>query len=82
MGARRGTRIAKRTRRGIEGTLDDGLRSIDEVNADGEKFKLQSTFLKATSIGNAGDTVYRIEAIMQLQGSRPLVVYWNEKPEA
>ena len=67
---------------GIEGTLDDGLRSIDEVNADGEKFKLQSTFLKVTSIGNAGDTVYRIEAIMQLQGSRPLVVYWNEKPEA
>lgn len=66
---------------GIEGTLDDGLRSIDEVNADGEKFKLQSTFLKVTSIGNAGDTAYRIEAIMQLQGSRPLVVYWNEKPE-
>ena len=67
---------------GIEGTLDDGLRSIDEVNADGEKFKLQSTFLKVTSIGNAGDTTYRIEVIMQLQGSRPLVVYWNEKPEA
>ena len=67
---------------GIEGTLDDGLRSIDEVNADGEKFKLQSTFLKVTSIGNAGDTAYRIEVIMQLQGSRPLVVYWNEKPEA
>ncbi|MFL2860485.1 MAG: general secretion pathway protein GspK [Pontiellaceae bacterium] len=67
---------------GIEGTLDDGLRSIDEVNADGEKFKLQSTFLKVTSIGDAGDTAYRIEVIMQLQGSRPLVVYWNEKPEA
>ena len=67
---------------GIEGTLDDGLRSIDEVNADGEKFKLQSTFLKVTSIGNAGDTAYRIEVIMQLQGARPLVVYWNEKPEA
>ena len=67
---------------GVEGTLDDGIRSIDEVNADGEKFKLQSTFLKVTSIGNAGDTAYRIEAIMQLQGSRPLVVYWNEKPEA
>ena len=43
---------------------------------------MQSTFLKVTSIGNAGDTAYRIEAIMQLQGSRPLVVYWNEKPEA
>ena len=67
---------------GIEGTLDDGLRSINEVNADGEKFKLQSTFLKVTSIGKAGDTAYRIEVIMQLQGSRPLVVYWNEKPEA
>lgn len=67
---------------GVEGTLDDGIRSIDEVNADGEKFKLQSTFLKVTSIGNAGDTTYRIEVIMQLQGSRPLVVYWNEKPEA
>jgi hypothetical protein len=67
---------------GVEGTLDDGLRSIDEVNADGEKFKLQSTFLKVTSIGNAGDTAYRIEVIMQLQGSKPLVVYWNEKPEA
>ncbi|HBO88088.1 MAG TPA: hypothetical protein DD620_05015, partial [Verrucomicrobia bacterium] len=67
---------------GIEGTLDDGLRSIDEVNADGEKFKLQSTFLKVTSIGDAGDTAYRIEVIMQLQGSTPLVVYWNEKPEA
>ena len=67
---------------GIEGTLDDGIRSIDEVNADGEKFKLQSTFLKVTSIGNAGDTTYRIEVIMQLQGSKPLVVYWNEKPEA
>jgi len=67
---------------GVEGTLDDGLRSIDEINADGEKFKLQSTFLKVISIGNAGDTAYRIEVIMQLQGSRPLVVYWNEKPEA
>ena len=67
---------------GVEGTLDDGIRSIDEVNADGAKSKLQSTFLKVTSIGNAGDTAYRIEVIMQLQGSRPLVVYWNEKPEA
>ena len=66
---------------GEDGTLDDGIRSIEEVNADGSKFKLQSTFLKVTSIGNSGDTAYRIETIMQMQGSRPLIVYWNEKSE-
>ena len=29
---------------GIENTLDDGIKSIDEVNADGSKFKLQVNY--------------------------------------
>ena len=67
---------------GVEGTLDDGIRSINDVNADESKFKLQSTFLRVNSIGEVGNTKYRIESIMQLDGSKPITVYWNEKPEA
>ena len=67
---------------GVEGTLDDGIRNINDVNADESKFKLQSTFLRVNSIGEVGNTKYRIESIMQLDGSKPITVYWNEKPEA
>ena len=63
---------------GIENTLDDGIKSIDEVNADGSKFKLQSELLKVTSTGQCGKDKYRIECIMKIEGNKPKIVFWNE----
>ncbi len=63
---------------GIENTLDDGIKSIDEVNADGSKFKLQSELLKVTSTGQCGNDKYRIECIMKIEGNKPKIVFWNE----
>ena len=64
---------------GIENTLDDGIKSIDEVNADSTKFKLQSELLKVTSIGKSGNNEYMIECIMKVEGNKPIIVFWNEK---
>jgi hypothetical protein len=72
------------TRKGLdgeEGTLDDGINSLDQINADSSKFKLQSDFLRVTSRGICSDTVYIIEAIVRVEGTKTYVVYWNEKPE-
>ena len=72
------------TRKGLdgeEGTLDDGIKSLDQINADSSKFKLQSDFLRVTSRGVCSETVYKIEAILRVEGTKTYVVYWNEKPE-
>lgn len=65
---------------GEQGTLDDGIQSLDEVGADATKFKLQSNFVKVTSIGESFGTKYRIEAILLLKNRDSVVVYWNEGP--
>ena len=64
---------------GVENTLDDGIKSIDEVNADSTKFKLQSELLKVTSIGKCGNNKYSIECIMKIEGNKPRIVFWNEE---
>jgi general secretion pathway protein K len=65
---------------GEEGTLDDGIRSLDDVGADPNKFKLQSDFMKVTSVGDMFGKQYKIECIMLIQGSGPITVYWEEGP--
>ena len=64
---------------GIENTIDDGIRSIDEVNADPNKFKLQSDLLIINSIGTCDNIECEIECVVKLQGTIPKIVYWNEK---
>jgi general secretion pathway protein K len=63
-----------------EDTLDDGIKSLDEVGADGNKFKLQSTFVKVTSVGDMFGNKYQIECIVALKNKDSVVVYWNEGP--
>lgn len=65
---------------GEEGTLDDGIKSLGEVNADGNKFKLQSDFVKVTSVGDVYGNQYEIECIVLLKDKDSVVVYWNEGP--
>jgi len=65
---------------GEEGTLDDGIKSLGEVNADGNKFKLQSNFVKVTSVGDVYGIQYEIECIVLLKSKDSVVVYWNEGP--
>ncbi len=65
---------------GIPNTLDDGIKSLDEVGADASKFKLQSNFVKVTSIGESFGSKYRIECIFLLKAKGSVVVYWNEGP--
>ena len=65
---------------GEEGTLDDGIESLDEIGADPAKFKLQSDFVKVTSIGEMFDNQYQIECIFLLKNKNSSVVYWNEGP--
>lgn len=65
---------------GEAGTLDDGIKTLEEVGADPNKFKLQSSFVKVTSIGDIYGTQYRIEAILLLKNKDSVVVYWNEGP--
>lgn len=63
-----------------EGTLDDGIRNLAAVGADANKFKLQSTFVKVTSVGDSFGNQYQIEAILLLKNKDSVVVYWNEGP--
>lgn len=63
-----------------DGTLDDGIRSLNDVGADANKFKLQSTFVKVTSVGDIYGNQYQIEAILLLKNKDSVVVYWNEGP--
>ncbi len=70
-------------RKGLDGeadTLDDGIKSLDEVGADANKFKLQSDFVKVTSTGDIFGNQYRIEAIFLMKNKDSVVVYWNEGP--
>ena len=63
-----------------DGTLDDGIQSLEQVGADPNKFKLQSTFVKVTSVGNIFGNQYQIEAIFLQKNKDSVVVYWNEGP--
>ena len=63
---------------GIPNTLDDGIKSIEDVNADPNKFKLYSNFLKVSSVGKCGNKEFEIKCIMHVDGARPSIVYWNE----
>ena len=65
---------------GEAGTLDDGIKNLSEVGADPSKFKLQSDFVKVTSVGDMFGDQYQIEAVFMLQGKNSVVVYWKEGP--
>ncbi len=71
---------ARKGEDGEDGTLDDGIRSLDEVGADADKFKLQSSFVKVTSVGELYENQYRIECVYLLKDKDSIVVYWNEGP--
>ena len=57
-----------------------GIQSLDETGVDPNKFKLQSTFVKVTSVGNIFGNQYQIEAIFLQKNKDSVVVYWNEGP--
>ncbi len=65
---------------GEEGTLDDGIKNLADVGADPAKFKLQSNFVKVTSVGDAFGNQYQIECIVLLQGNTSTIAYWQEGP--
>ena len=65
---------------GEQGTLDDGIKNLGDVGANPDKFKLQSDFVKVTSVGDMFGNQYQIECIFLLQGKTPVVVYWEEGP--
>lgn len=65
---------------GEEGTLDDGIKSLEQVGADPGKFNLQSEFVKVTSVGELFGTRYKIECILLPNGRTPRIVYWKEGP--
>lgn len=65
---------------GILGTLDDGIKSLNDVGADDSKFKLQSNFVRVTSVGESYGNKYQIECIFLLKNNNSVVVYWNEGP--
>lgn len=65
---------------GEEGTLDDGIKSLAEVNADASKFKLQSNFVRVTSVGDSFGNRYEITCIFQVGNQGSIVLYWNEGP--
>ena len=62
------------------GTLDDGIKTLEEVGADGSKFKLQSDFVRVISEGESFGNKYRIECIFLLKNQDSIVVYWSEGP--
>ena len=65
---------------GVAGTPDDGLRSLGEVNADPNKFKLKSDFIKIVSLGDSFGVQYEIECILLNRPKNPPIVYWKEGP--
>jgi len=65
---------------GVAGTLDDGIQSLEQIGADPAKFKLQSDFVKVTSVGEIYGNQYQIECIFLLKNKKSAVVYWNEGP--
>ena len=64
----------------IHGTLDDGIKSLGEIGADPNKFKLQSDFVKVTSVGDMYGNQYQIDCIFFLGGNDAVVVFWQEGP--
>ena len=62
------------------GTLDDGIQALADVGADSSKFKLQSNYVKVTSIGDSFGNQYQITCILLLGDQDSVVVYWNEGP--
>ncbi|VGO23314.1 type II secretion system minor pseudopilin [Pontiella sulfatireligans] len=71
---------ARKGEDGEDGTIDDGIKSLADVGADPNKFKLQSEFVKVTSIGDIYGTQYQIECIFLVQNKDSMVVYWSEGP--
>ena len=71
---------ARKGEDGESGTLDDGIKDLGEIGADPNKFKLQSDFVKVTSVGDMFGNQYQIECIFLLQGKSPVVAYWKEGP--
>jgi len=65
---------------GEAGTLDDGIKNLADIGADPNKFKLQSHFVKVTSMGDVFGNQYRIECIFLLQRKNSIPVYWQEGP--
>jgi general secretion pathway protein K len=65
---------------GEKGTLDDGIKNLADVGADPNKFKLQSNYVKVTSVGDKFGNQYQIECIFLLKDKGSMVVYWNEGP--
>jgi general secretion pathway protein K len=60
------------------GTTDDGLP--EGYFGGDNRFKLQSTYAKVTSIGDIHGNKYQIECIFLLKSKGSVVVYWNEGP--
>lgn len=60
------------------GTLDDGIKNLSEVGANASKFKLQSDFVKVTSVGDVFDKQYQITCIFLVDANKATTVYWEE----
>ncbi|NLX25250.1 MAG: general secretion pathway protein GspK [Lentisphaerae bacterium] len=65
---------------GEEGTLDDGIQSLNEVSADTTNFKLESDYIKVISVGESFKTKYQVTAVFLLGSEEATVLYWNEGP--
>jgi type II secretory pathway component PulK len=59
-------------------TLDDGIKNLNEVGANAGKFKLQSDFVKVTSVGDVFGKQYQITCIFLVDGNKATTVYWEE----
>jgi len=75
-----GVMEARKGEDGEAGTPDDGIKSLEEVGADANKFKLQSDFVKVTSVGDIFGNQYQVECIFLLSGNDAVVVFWEEGP--
>jgi len=65
---------------GEAGTLDDGFKSLREAGVDGGGFKLQTEFVKVTSVGEMSGIQYRISCIFLLKDKSAVPMYWEEGP--
>lgn len=59
-------------------TLDDGIKNLSEVGANAGKFKLQSDFVKVTSVGDVFEKQYQITCIFMVDANKAIIVYWEE----
>ncbi|MCF7849895.1 MAG: general secretion pathway protein GspK [Kiritimatiellales bacterium] len=65
---------------GEEGTLDDGFKNLNEAGVDGGGFKLQTEFVKVTSIGEISGIQYRVSCIFLLKEKSAVPMFWEEGP--